>query len=240
MDTNDIIGHLLGEWSLTPTRLEAIVLRIALAFLFASSIGYERAINRHFAGLRTFNLVSLASTLAALCDHYLFHTHNSRVPFVSAAAVIGVAIISCNTIMFSSKNQLKELTTSVGLWCTSIISLCIGFGRYTAALIGFAIMMVSLTIFSPIEKRFKRQSPLFKIHLELKNRTLLQEFLDAVRKFGLHIDNVELNPSYATSGMGVYTIAMTVTDRELRRHTRAQLLEALAALSCVHFIEEIQ
>ena len=240
MENNDFIVHLLGYWSLAPTRIEAVALRIALAFLFASSIGYERAVNRHFAGLRTFSLVALASTLAAICDHYLFDAYKSSIPFISAAAVIGVAIISCNTLMFSSKTQLKELTTSVSLWCTSIISLCVGFGHYTTALIGFTIMMTSLVLFSPIERRFKRKSPLFEIHLELKNRTFLPEFLDAVRKFGLHVDNVELNPSYATSGMGVYTIAMTVTDRQLRRHSRAQLLEALAGLSCVHFIEEIQ
>lgn len=238
MGANDAIGKLLGTWS-QGAGAGAIALRIASAFVFSAVIGSERAVKFHAAGLRTFMLVGLASVVAALADGYLMLYRGLRVPVLSAATVIGVAIIGCNTILFSSKNRLKGLTTSVCLWANGILSLCIGLGQYTVALIGFASLVICVMLFSWPENFFKQKSNRFEIHLELKNRSLLQEFMSTVRRFGLKIDEVEVNPAYVNSGLGVYTVKLTVCDKELKKKKHAQIIEALSALDCVYFIEEI-
>ena len=99
--------------------------------------------------------------------------------------------------------------------------------------------MLCTACFPAIEKRLKANSPHFEIHLELKSRNLLRDFMQTVREFGLKIDDIEFNPAYANSGLGVYTVMLTVVAPELRKRTHAQLVQALAALDCVHFIEEI-
>ena len=106
---SDPIVDLLGEWAGTLT-VGSILLRLSLATVFAAVIGCERASKRHSAGLRTFILVSLASAIAMLLDLYFF-----QLPLLSAATVIGVAMLSGNSILFSSRNQIKGLTTSAGL-----------------------------------------------------------------------------------------------------------------------------
>lgn len=58
----DPIASLLGEW-VCELNAYSILLRIAIAFLFAAVIGCERARKRHSAGLRTFILVSTASSM---------------------------------------------------------------------------------------------------------------------------------------------------------------------------------
>ena len=107
----DWIAGFLGTWS-TELTLGAILLRLALSMALAAIIGCERSSKRHSAGLRTFILVSLAGTSTMLIDQYLMDVLPITIPVLSAAAVIGITTISGNSILFSSKNQIKGLTTS--------------------------------------------------------------------------------------------------------------------------------
>ena len=109
----DWIAGFLGTWS-TELTLGAILLRLALSMALAAIIGCERSSKRHSAGLRTFILVSLAGTSTMLIDQYLMDVLPITIPVLSAAAVIGITTISGNSILFSSKNQIKGLTTSPG------------------------------------------------------------------------------------------------------------------------------
>ena len=61
----DPIAAMLGSWSVE-TGVWSILLRLALSMLFGTIIGCERASKRHAAGLRTFMLVSMASTIAMI------------------------------------------------------------------------------------------------------------------------------------------------------------------------------
>ncbi len=236
--TSDWLADLMGEWS-QGIGIWSIVFKIAVILIFTTVLGCERARNRHAAGLRTFIVVGLASTAVSIADLYLILACNVSFPFLSAATIIGVAIIGANTILFSSKNQLKGLTTSVGLWGTAIIGVVLGLGLYTVALIAYAVLMLCLTLFTHLEKFNKAHSNHFEVHLELKGRNLLQEFTATIREFGLKIDDIEINPAYANSGLGVYTVSMTIVDKELRKKTHAELIQALSALDCVTYIEEI-
>lgn len=134
---SDPIATVLGSWSSQLT-IPSIALRMALSFLFAAVIGCERSNKRHSAGLRTFILVALSSTAATLLDLFLMEISKFGFAIISAAVVIGIAIISTSSILYSSKSQIKGLTTAAGLWSCSIIGLGFGAGFYTASLIGFA------------------------------------------------------------------------------------------------------
>lgn len=82
----------------------------------------------------------------------------SNPQIISAAAVIAIAIISSNSILYSSKNQIKGLTTSVALWACSIIGLTIGAGLYTVSVIGYAALMCCLALFPTFEIDLKNRS----------------------------------------------------------------------------------
>lgn len=237
----DPIAALLGSWSAQPG-LWAIVFRILLSVVFATVIGCERATKRHAAGLRTFILVSLASTCAMLLDEFVTLSFSSAVvlPLLSAAAVIGIAVISSNSILYSSKNQIKGLTTSVALWACGILGLAVGAGFYTAAVIGFAALLCCLSLFPSFESYLKNRSNHFEMHIELKSRSDLQDFITTVRTLGLKIDDIEANPAYLNSGLSVYSVSLTVRHRDAGRYrSHAELIAALCTLDCVYYAEEI-
>ncbi len=239
MQINDSIAKLLGDWA-GDLNFASILFRIVLSVLLAAIIGCERSSKRHSAGLRTFILVSLASTTAMIIDLYLFELTGKSFAVISAAALIGAAMTSCNSILFSSRNQLKGLTTSVGLWTCSIIGLSIGAGLYTVTLVCFLALLCSISLFPSIEKYLKDRSNHFEIHLELKNRSNLQDFVTTIRKLGIRIDDIESNPAYLNSGLSVYSISLTVDSKELKQYkSHNEMIEALRSLDYVYYIEEM-
>ena len=163
----DPIASLLGAWSLE-VNVYSVLLRILLSVALASVIGCERSSKRHSAGLRTFILVSLASTAAMLTDIYICENSPMTVSLLAPAAVVGIAMLSGNSILFSSRNQIKGLTTSAGLWTCGIIGLAVGAGLYTVTLIAFVALLCSLALFPQLEMLLKNRSNHFEIHLELK------------------------------------------------------------------------
>ena len=235
----DVIAGLLGPWS-AELGLGAILLRAALSVLFSAVIGCERSSKRHSAGLRTFILVSITGTAAMLTDRLLMELAGVPVPVLSAAAVIGMATISGNSILFSSKNQIKGLTTSAGLWCCGLIGMALGAGLYTLSLVLFLVLLCSMSGLPVLEKHLKDRSNHFEVHLELKNKGDLAEFVATLRALGIRIDDIESNPAYVGSGLSVFSVSFTVTSAELKQYKKhEEIIEALRSLEYVYYIEEM-
>lgn len=234
----DYIANWLGDWS-KEVNLASTALKTVLVIIMAVVLGCERSRNRHAAGLRTFIVLSIGSMFAGIADIFFIENLGVNFSFMSAAVFIGISIITANTIVYSSKNQIMGLTTSIGVWTMSIISSILGYGLYMAALIGFAALMIGLLAFSGLENYIKNKSDHFEIHLELRSRNSLQDFITAARKFGLKIDNLEVNPAYANSGLSVYTVKFTVIDKELRKQSHSDIIEALSVLDCVYYVEKL-
>ena len=232
---NQLTQGWLGEFNIW-----TILIRVVLALFVGTALGLERSRKRHTAGLRTFILVSLFSAMAALLDVFFYGTLGEIFPAVTVAVVLGGAIISGNTLLYSSKNQIKGLTTAVALWLTSIIGACFGAGFYTAGLIGVICVYISLNMMPKLEILLKNRSNHFEIHLELKNRNDLVNFTGVIRKLGLKIDDIEANPAYNNTGLGVYTISLTINSDELKKYkTHREIIEALSTLEYINCIEEI-
>lgn len=231
---SDPIARLLGAWS-SEICLGSVIFRIALALIAGACIGCERATKRHAAGLRTFMLAVVATCIAMMLDIGF-----AAAPIVSAAAVVGLAIVSSNSVLFSSRSQIKGLTTSTGLWSCGIAGLAIGSGLYTLAIAACIAILATLSLFPSFEKYLKDRSNHFEIHLELKDRSNLQDFVTTIRRLGLRIDDIESNPAYASSGLSVYSVSVTITSAELKKYKRHdEIIAALRSLDYVYFIDEL-
>ena len=234
----DFIANVLGEWSQTFS-VYSCLFRIALAVVIAMLAGSERATKLHSAGLKTFICVSLVASLGAVGDLYLTQEVGLSFGFIVPAVIIGIAIISGNTLLYSSKNQLRGLTTSVALWVVALLSIAIGFGLYTIGIVAFVIFMVVLMILPKVEKALKKRSKYLELHIELKSRDGLAIFISTIRKFGLKVKDIESNPAYANSGLAVYSVTVKITSKELAAKTHADIVAALSALENVNYVEEI-
>ncbi len=239
MQNTDPLAHLLGDWSVSHG-ISGIIFKIIVSVLLSAVIGCERATKRHSAGLRTFVLISLSCTVAMLLDSFLFVSSGNNSFFLSAASIIALSIICVNSLLVSSRSQIKGLTTSVAMWTCGMLGLAVGAGYYTAALIIFAALYTTLSVFPYFERYLKNRSNPFEIHLELTESKYLQDFVTTIRKLGMRIDDIEFNTAYAGSGLSVYTISITISNADLKKYkTHAELIEALRTLKYVYHIEEM-
>ena len=236
----DPLAQAIAPWLTELTPL-AMLVRILLSLALSAVIGCERASKRHSAGLRTFMLVSLAGTVSALLDCYLAASFGARNFLLSAAAVLSGATISIHSIFHSSRNQIKGLTTTVGLWGAGVIGVALGMGCYTLGLAAFVTLLCALLWFPPLETALKNRSNHFEIHLELTNSVRLQDFVTVIRRLGLTIDEIEQNPAYAGSGLSVYSICISVSNEMLKKYkTHTEIIEALKTLDYIYHIEEMR
>jgi putative Mg2+ transporter-C (MgtC) family protein len=235
----DPIANLLGSWA-TELNAFSVILRITLSLLLSAYLGFERSSKRHAAGLRTFMVVSLATTIAMLLDLYLLSGVQNGLYLISAASIVAVAIITVNSILYSSRSQIKGLTTSVALWASAVLGLCIGAGFYTVTLVSYIAFICTLSVFPRMERYFKNRSNHFEVHLELKNIAYLQNFVTTIRELGMKIDDIEMNSAYQHSGLSVYSISISISSQELKKYkTHSQIIEALRSLDYIYHIEEM-
>ena len=91
-----------------------------------------------------------------------------------------------------------------------------------------------------MERYLKNRSNHFEIHLELKSSGYLQNFVSTIRRLGMKIDDIEVNSAYVNSGLSVYSIAISISNQELKKYkTHTEIIEALQSLDYIYHIEEI-
>ena len=237
MSFQDPVARLLGPWS-WGLGIGSILLRLALAALLATAVGWERSSKRHSAGLRTFILVTVGATAAMLVDRCL-SAGGASWYLLPAAVVIGVSTICVNSLLFSAKNRIRGLTTAAALWCCAVVGLCLGAGFYTAGLLAYLVLLPCLALLPRFENHLKDRSNHFEVHLELKKASFLQDFIAVIRALGLTIDEIELNTAYVNTGLSVYTVSLSIKEAQLQKYkTHGEIIEALRSLEYISYIEE--
>ena len=79
----DPIANMLGTWS-QQLNTGSALLRIGISVMAASIIGCERSSKRHSAGLRTFVLMSFASSVCMILDVYSMQINPDGTPILRA------------------------------------------------------------------------------------------------------------------------------------------------------------
>lgn len=236
----DPLVKLLGDdflW-LSEISIGSILVRLILIIIFSGIIGIERASKRHEAGLRTYILVCVGSAIAMLTNQFIYEMFNTGDASRIAAQVIsGIGFLGAGTILITSRNQIKGLTTAAGLWACACMGISIGVGFYSLTIVGFVLIFVVLLLLPNLEKKLTKLSKNIKIHIELQARTDLKELIYLLRENDFKILSIERNNAYANSGLSVYSIDMSKLKNN--EFSRPEILKFLNDLPYVCYVEEI-
>lgn len=127
--------------------LGAIVLRIIMAEVLGGVIGSERGRMNRPAGMRTYMLVSIGSCVVMLINQYAYQVYGVGDPVrLGAQVVSGIGFLGAGTIIVTTHNQIKGLTTAAGLWASACIGLAIGIGLYEVAIVACIAVFSVLTV----------------------------------------------------------------------------------------------
>lgn len=171
----------------------AIILRILFAIVLGGIIGMERGLKNRPAGLRTYMLVCIGSCIVMITNQYVYQVYGYGDPVRMGAQVIsGIGFLGAGTIVVTSHNQIKGLTTAAGLWATACIGLALGIGLYEIAIVGGISIFVVFTLLHHWDSQIRRYTRVVDVYVELDKNIPLGMFLRNVRERDIELSNIQM------------------------------------------------
>ena len=123
------------------------VTRLLVSLALGACIGLERQLHKHPAGLRTFTLICIGSTLAMLVSIYICQTnmdlHNGDPGRIAAQVLTGIGFIGAGLII-KNEDGVTGLTTAACIFVTAIIGLAVGAGLIKVSMLLTAVVLAVL------------------------------------------------------------------------------------------------
>lgn len=212
-----------------------IILRVLISVAIGGVIGLERGMKNRPAGLRTYMLVCVGACVVMLTNQYTYQVYQVGDPVRMGAQVIsGIGFLGAGTIIVTSRNQIKGLTTAAGLWTAGGIGLAIGIGLYEVAIAASAAVFIILTVLHQLDFRVRKKAHILEAYVELDQQTHLGNFLKEARDRGLEPSNVQLDHEDVVSGK---QLSFIVTIKGKKSQNQDAMFAQLRKLEGVEYIE---
>lgn len=136
-----------------------IIFKLFAALFLGMSLGIERAIAGKTAGMRTYGLVTLGSTLFVVAGilasgGYTGSVFTDSSARITAAIIQGIGFIGAGLIIFKD-SRVSGVTTAAGIWVSSGIGVAIGYGFYTLAIATTLLTLFVFTVIWYLENKLK-------------------------------------------------------------------------------------
>lgn len=229
--------------------MESVVLRLILAVIAGGILGLNRTKKGRAAGFRTHMFVCLGSTLTMLLSQYYMtmltgpwsaaastldaKTDISR---IGAQVISGIGFLGAGTILVTSRQEVKGLTTAAGLWASACMGLAIGAGFYECVMLGFPYMIVSIQILPLVESFIVERSRNMNIYIEFRSIDDVGQIINHIKAQDVRIYDVEIGRGKEIPGPQPNAL---LSIRLSKNQGHEKLLTAITALNCVTKIDEV-
>ena len=119
------------------------VLRMAIAYVLALPVGWEREAMKSTPGLRTFPLVSLGSCAFMSIGLTTYDVNVDAQARVLQGLLSGIGFIGGGAIL-KGEHAIAGVATAVGVWITAGIGVAVAYGHYTVAITLSLITLATL------------------------------------------------------------------------------------------------
>jgi putative Mg2+ transporter-C (MgtC) family protein len=148
-----------------------IVVRLLVAALLGSLIGFERERLLWSAGIRTHMLVSVGACLLMIVSAYGFQ-NATQMPHVvldpsriAAQVVSGIGFLGAGSILLRGQ-AVRGLTTAASIWSVAALGMAAGGGLYFAAFVSAAIILLILAGIKPLEDAYRARVQSCVLHIK--------------------------------------------------------------------------
>jgi putative Mg2+ transporter-C (MgtC) family protein len=135
-DTFNILPHLIA---------------LAIAYVLAFPIGWNREREERSAGLRTFPLVAVATCGFVQAAEGITQNSPEAMARVIEGLITGMGFIGGGAIL-RLKDSVKGTATAASLWVTGAVGTAVGLGIYDVAVILAVVTFLTLKILTPLKR----------------------------------------------------------------------------------------
>jgi len=117
-----------------------ILAKAALAGALGFSVGWEREMHGHAAGVRTLALISMGSAIITAIAIISFPVADRLI----ANILTGVGFLGAGMIFHARDDEVVGLTSASAIWAMTSVSIIIGLGHYLLGigLTGFVLLLL--------------------------------------------------------------------------------------------------
>jgi len=220
-----------------------LLLRIVLAILCGSLIGYERERHGISAGLRTNLLVCAGACLIMIISKYFFYMKGEYFGSISIAIdperiaaqiVTGIGFLGAGVII-QDKGAVRGLTTAATLWFNAGVGMAIGVGMIIipvfCTIIGFIALSALKKLHSRIPREIYKNIIISCLETDRDSLSALTEYFNSKNLKHNNIDVVEIK---IKNGIHTYNFMLKCDTGH------CDVITYLRELSTFKFIREIK
>ncbi len=157
-----------------------------MSLFLGGVIGYERAVRKKPAGVRTHALICVgACMLTYLSFHFSEFSDPAR---IAAQIVSGIGFIGAGTI-FVSRQRVQGLTSAATVWVCAAVGMMIGANMAILAII--AVLSISLMLMF-VKSPFQKEGNLYTVLIRLDQVKMLNKIDHIIKSFGIQVDHRSL------------------------------------------------
>ncbi len=189
-----------------------LILRLVVACVLATIVGFDREYRAKDAGVKTHFLVALGSALFMIISRYGFD-NSTQVDFsrVAAQVVSGIGFIGAGTIIFQ-RQVVRGLTTAASLWAVSGIGMAAGGGLFSVAVAATIFTLIGLEAFNTLFRKLG----LRRIYISLltSKREVAQRVYIDLQQVGYQIISYEMNRLDSSSGYRIEVVVRSLIGND--------------------------
>lgn len=215
----------------------SIFIRLLLSVILGGLLGMERSQKHQAAGLRTFSLVCLGSALIVLTNEFIcIKCGGGDTSRMAAQVISGIGFLGAGTIMVTSNNRIRGLTTASCLWISAILGLCIGSGLIVISLFCFVILMGTLHGLTRYNDWISKYTPLLSLYLEVDAECGVDELRSYAKSKFFVIKSIHRKREEPLTRND---LCITVEMDLVKNMNHEEILVDLDAIDAIHYVEEI-
>lgn len=124
---------------------------IAIAYILALPVAWNREKSEHSLGLRTFPLVAVASCGYAIIALRVLEGNPDAQSRVMQGLITGIGFIGGGAILKEGAN-VRGTSTAASIWNTGAIGAAVAYGRYEIAIVLAIINFITFRWLTPLKK----------------------------------------------------------------------------------------
>ena len=213
--------HLIESINSSEITLESSIFKLFLSLVLGGIVGIERKRKGQMAGVRTFALICMGSTLAMIVSAYIPIIYNLKVgdpARVAAQVISGVGFLGAGAIL-QNKGSIRGLTTAAGIWIVAALGRAIGVGLYWIAIITTAFILFNLIRLERYEHQVMAERSAKSIQIVVKSlKVNTMDMSQIFKNYNIAVHDILLEYNYETQ-------TATITfDVLTKRNTNFEML----------------
>jgi putative Mg2+ transporter-C (MgtC) family protein len=227
----------------------ALIIKILLSVFFGGLIGLERGQKHRAAGSRTYMIVCMGAALTMILSQYesiLLVTRwadisnmigiRTDVSRFGAQVINGIGFLGAGTIIVTGRQEVKGLTTAAGLWASACMGLAIGSGFFECAVLGFALIIITTTLFNKLGSWIVANARNMDLYVEFEHMENLGKIISTIKGMDIQIFDVDIQRESQTNGL---TIGAVISSRLPKHQNHSHVMSAISKFDFVTVVDEI-